>query len=42
MTLGLAPVTEQRVRGGGKLRHLGQQLDVGRRVVEVVVAHGQP
>ncbi len=30
---------EGRVRRGGHLGHLGQQLHVGRRVVEVVVAH---
>ncbi len=30
---------ERRVAGGGDLGHLGQQFDVGRALVEVVVAH---
>ena len=38
MTVGEAPGDERGVRGGGHLGHLAEQLDVGRRLVEVVVA----
>ena len=38
MTVGDAPAMNGRVRRGRDLRHLAEQLDVGRRLVEVVVA----
>ena len=38
MIVGERRGNERRVRGGRDLRHLTQQFDVGRRVIEIVVA----
>ncbi len=42
MSVGRSRGDERRMRGGRDLRHLPEQLDIARRVIEVVVADQAP